>query len=337
MVPAQEYMILSSSFVVLMQDHQTNNLKDQTPGPAIQPPPSDLAAVFSSNLVCWSCKYDLTGLSVTGNCPECGTPVRATLLAIVDPKASSFEPLRSPSLSAIGLLIWSGAAFTAILIVALLRLADIASLQLGKLADFSQFGVLVPIMAGLSGIGALAFVKPHRAIRAITTIRSLIAVSLYVPLVIALWNLHVRFDVVSGSPYFNSSIGAEERVVRRISIGFLILVIALLLRTAAREFAVRSVLMRTGQLSRQTLLAFASAVLLTILGDTLHLVAIRWPAIDSIALTTIWMALVVIGSGLIAVGFGGMLWDSIRLYPVIRRRPRSLGEVIRKECTSSRS
>ncbi|PHQ82510.1 MAG: hypothetical protein COB69_01850 [Phycisphaera sp.] len=321
----------------LMQNQQSDNPKDHLDPDALAAAAPQLAAVLSGDLYCWSCKYDLTGLSVTGTCPECGTPVRATLLAIVDPQASSFAPMRWPVLSAAGLLIWSAAAFCAILVIFLLRVFDVLVSMSFLPARFAQFGVLVPILAGVSAVGALVFIRPHCAIRVSTSIRSIIAAFLYIPLVAFLWGLHARFDIVSGSPYLSDSINIEDRVEKRIVIGFLILAIALLLRSAVREYAARSVLMRTGQLTRQTLLAFAAAVVLTLLGDTLHLVSLRWPAVQSFAVTTIWMALVVIGSGMIAFGFGGMLWDSVRLYPVIRRRPRSLGEIIRKESTPRQS
>lgn len=317
-----------------MDDPQHDNPSADNNLSAENIPSADLAAVLSGDLLCWSCKYDLTGLSVTGACPECGIPVRATLLAIVDPNASSFEPLKWPVLSALGLLMWSGAAFIAILVVAALRASDAVVSLLGVNTNFLQFGVLIPIFAGLSGLGTIAFIRPHKAIRTSTTICSTVAALLYAPLVYLLWNLHARFDVVHGSPYFGDSLAVRERVEKRILIGLLILCIALLLRPAVRGFAARSVLMRTGQLTRQTLLAFAAAVVISLLGDILHYLSLQWPALESVALTTIWMAFVVIGSAMIAVGFGGMFWDSIRLYPVIRRKPRSLGEVIRKESLS---
>lgn len=310
-----------------MDEHTQDNLNGQSVN-GVDP---ELAAVLSGELLCWSCKYDLTGLSVTSQCPECGTPVRATLLAIVDPEATSFVPLKSPALSAIGLVIWSGAALLAVLSVLLLRVSDLSFELLAMNESMRHFGVLVPVLTGLSGLGALAFIRPHNAVRAVVSIRSTAAVLLNAPLIWLLWDLHVRFDVMFGAPYFGDPINVRDRVVRRIGIGLLVLMIALLLRPGVREFAKRSVLLRTGQLSRQTVLALASAVLITLVGDFVHIASMRWPVMQSVIVDTIWMALVVIGSAMILIGFIGMFIDSLRLFPVLRSGPRSLRDVIRKE------
>ncbi|GAB5495323.1 MAG: hypothetical protein Phyf2KO_04030 [Phycisphaerales bacterium] len=177
----------------------------------------------------------------------------------------------------------------------------------------------------------MTFVRPHKAMRTAVSLRSLLAVALYFPLVWLLWNLHVQFDVAYGAPYFGDSINERERVIRRIEIGLLVMVIALLLRPGVREFAKRSVLLRTGQLSRQTVLALASAVLITLVGDLLHFAELRWPVMRSVIVDTIWMAFVVIGSAMILTGVLGMFIDSLRLYPVLRKGPRSLRDVIRKD------
>ncbi|RNC81549.1 MAG: hypothetical protein ED559_07100 [Phycisphaera sp.] len=305
--------------------------QDNLEGQGVTGADPDLAAVLSGELPCWSCKYDLTGLSVTSQCPECGTPVRATLLAIVDPEATSFIPLQSPALSAIGLVTWSGAALAAIFCVLLLRVSDLSFELLSMNESMRHFGVLVPVLTGLSGLGALAFIRPHNAVRALVSIRSIAAVVLYAPLVWLLWNLHVRFDVMYGAPYFGDPLNVRERVIRRIGIGLLVLVIALLLRPGVREFAKRSVLLRTGQLSRQTVLALASAVLITLGGDLVHFSSLRWPVMQSVIVDTVWMAFVVIGSAMILIGFIGMFIDSLRLFPVLRKGPKSLRDVIRKE------
>lgn len=55
---------------------------DDNPDPRFPPPRDARAAqtppplpVGMARPTCWKCGYDLTGLQVTGSCPECATPV----------------------------------------------------------------------------------------------------------------------------------------------------------------------------------------------------------------------------------------------------------------------
>ncbi len=69
-----------------------------------------LSRELAGDLPCIQCGYNLRGLTVKGMCPECGTSVRATLLAVVDPMAGEFRPISFPRLTAYGMLVWSHAA-----------------------------------------------------------------------------------------------------------------------------------------------------------------------------------------------------------------------------------
>lgn len=67
-----------------------------------------VAATLTERLTCAACGYDLRGLSVLDRCPECGLRIATSILAVVDPRAQEFEPIRKPKLVAFGLLTWSG-------------------------------------------------------------------------------------------------------------------------------------------------------------------------------------------------------------------------------------
>lgn len=321
-----------------MTDSREDNLNDRPESSrvdALDPSGANgehaLAAVLSGELHCLSCRYDLTGLSVTTACPECGLPVRATLLAVVDPKATSFVPLATPRVSALGLLFWSGGALLAALMVFVVRLVDMAGIWFGLTSSVRNLGVMVPIFAAVSMIGAFLVSRPHRQVPRSVVARGYLSVLLYAPLVYLLWRLHAEFDVLHGPPYVDEPIRQTERAILRLSIGGLILIIALLLRPIMREYAARSVLMRTGQITRQTLAALASAVMIVMAGDLLHLLTLHTPAIRGALMHIVWLTFVLVGSLMILIGFAGMFWDSVRLYPVLRRGPTALGDVVRKE------
>ena len=290
-----------------------------------------LEDVLSGQLPCWVCEYELSGLSVTGVCPECGTPVRTTLLAVVDPSAASFSPLRMPKVAATGLVVWTGAALLAILTVWLWRLTDALDIWLTVPVKLEFLGALVPIFVGLSGLGSLVLIRPQKGASLGQTFGPIVASVLYVPLVWMLWMLHARLDITAGTPYFTNSLRETERVELRCGIGIVAMLIAVLVRPSLREYAKRSVLMRTGQLTRQTLVAVVAALAIALAGDMIHVASLSVEAMQNVVTDTISLLLVAAGSALVTAGVAGMFWDAIRLYPIIRNGPRSLGDVVRQE------
>src|SRR5215831_18001819 len=84
----------------------------------------DLARELGGDLPCAACRYNLRGLSVRSVCPECGTPVRATILFTVDPYASVLRPITWPRATAAGLILWSMGALGAAVLTWVLRGAD---------------------------------------------------------------------------------------------------------------------------------------------------------------------------------------------------------------------
>src|SRR5262245_48877512 len=76
-----------------------------------------IARELTGDLPCVRCRYNLRGLSVRAPCPECGTPVRATLLAVVDPFAGELQPVSRPRLIVAGLIAWSLGGFGSALCV----------------------------------------------------------------------------------------------------------------------------------------------------------------------------------------------------------------------------
>jgi hypothetical protein len=47
-------------------------------------------------LQCARCGYDLRGLQADGDCPECGEPIRLTIIETIDPASRRLEPITNP-------------------------------------------------------------------------------------------------------------------------------------------------------------------------------------------------------------------------------------------------
>ena len=89
--------------------------------------------------------------------------------------------------------------------------------------------------------------------------------------------------------------------------------------------------MRTGQLTRQTLIAVVAALAIALAGDMIQVASLRVDALQNIVTSTVSLLLVAAGSALVTIGVAGMFWDALRLYPLIRNGPRTLGDVVSRE------
>src|SRR6185295_10238912 len=101
-----------------------------------------LALELTGDLPCVRCKYNLRGLTVKGMCPECGTSVRTTILAKIDPLAKELRPLHFPRLTSLGLIVWAWSALAAALCNWALRLSDFG----GGTSLFWSLRACIPIL-----------------------------------------------------------------------------------------------------------------------------------------------------------------------------------------------
>ncbi|MBC8421649.1 hypothetical protein H8D99_00780 [bacterium] len=52
--------------------------------------------IVALTLQCAHCGYDLRGLSADGDCPECGEPIRLTIIETIDPASRRLTPILNP-------------------------------------------------------------------------------------------------------------------------------------------------------------------------------------------------------------------------------------------------
>lgn len=274
-------------------------------------PPVDAAALTGA-LPCITCKYDLKGLSIRALCPECGTAVRATILWKVDPMADEFRPIHHRRLVASGLVLWSFAALGAALAVWGLRVTDL-------IEGHSTLGVrpgwlanLAVALAAASALGMIALVRPISGMPWRHQLAALCSLAAYVPLLWAMWRIHLGIDRGGPIPYFASEPQPARLALRLIASGFMVVII-LGVRPNARDLVKRSLVMRTGRVDRQTLLIMAAVLAITMVGDALRLAGLRALPGEISILAVVGSLLVAVGSGFFTLGLGAAAIDSWRI------------------------
>ena len=291
-----------------------------------------LASELTGDLPCARCRYNLRGLSVRGVCPECGVPVRATLLAVVDPHASEIQPIFHPHLTAIGLQLWSFSALLAALATWLLRGADLAHVfgltRPGAGWPGETLPRAVPVLLLLSGIGATALIRPHALIPRRYIWAAAGACAAYLALAAVSWRIHVDVDAWSSAVFFRNGARSAERPLLRVASDVLVAAIALGLRPNARLLVARSLLLRSGDVDRQTLAALAGSAGVALLGDLLHLGSAIMDPSRSELVRLMGTMLIGLGSTLLTIGLIGVAWDCVRLWPATVAPPLALEDVV---------
>ncbi|MEZ6317913.1 MAG: hypothetical protein R3B49_04045 [Phycisphaerales bacterium] len=275
-----------------------------------------LARDLTGDLRCARCGYNLKGLSVRGDCPECGLPVRTTILVLVDPRAEELSKLTHPRLTAIGMVVWSVAALAAAVCVWGMRIAEVVQDRLNSTAGASSMPEIGLALIALSGLGALTLIRPHARLSRWGTARTAIGVALYVPLGWLFWTIHAVHDGAHPMPYMRPDEDDLARPALRLAMAGVIALIIVALRPHARLLAARSHLFRTGQIDRQSMLAMVAALGVAGVGDVLGL-AVNGPLAGSDFLRTIAVALVALGSFLFTTGLFAAVLDTVRLRRVL--------------------
>ncbi|RMH14734.1 MAG: hypothetical protein D6695_00430 [Planctomycetota bacterium] len=278
---------------------------------------AEIARELTGDLPCARCGYNLRGLSILDVCAECGLPIKATILALVDPQADELKAIDHPRLVQAGLLAWMAGAFVACLAVWAVRGSALASDMLGiPPLQWHLPAVAIGAMI-VSMLGALTLVRPHRDVRLPDRLRAMAGVACYFPIIVVSWLILYRVDPGHPSVYGNPTLVPLERAVFRIILDVSIIGAALWLRPNALHLAHRSVLVRSGRVDRQPMTALAAASGVAMGGDVLHLVMPYAGSALSDLIYLIAAALIAVGSFLLTVGVFSLLMDVWRLRQLI--------------------
>ncbi len=293
--------------------------------------PSDqgkaIARQLTGELYCIRCGYNLRGLSIRSNCSECGTPVRATILGIVDPHADELVPLSAPRMVALGLNAWSFGAIVAVAMIWVLRGSEVLNDVLGT----AWSPIFVP-WVGIGGLvvsmlGGATMIRPHRRVPRVEVIRSALGVSLYAPLILVYSTIYLGYDTMSPSPLLDPGESSLSRSILRVMLFVCVAGIVWGLRPQALGLAVRSVVVRTGRVDRQSLIAVLASLGIAAIGDLIHIVSTFIAFGFEDVLSMISVVVIALGSVLFSVGMVNICIDTVRLYPVLVRPGVGLSDI----------
>lgn len=253
--------------------------------------------------------------------------MRGTLLAVVDPHARELQPIDHPRLTAIGVMVWGIAGLLAALAIWMLRLDEIGSnLDVGVSVEWVRSWA--PVFVAISGLGAIAMVRPHRMIPGWQIATAAMGVAMYIPLTYVTWRIHWAIDGGHASVYFGQVGPDPERTDLRLLTAVLLVAVILGVRANARLLVARSLLMRTGRVDRQTLLGLVAAVGVGVIGDMIHKFFVEPGMGRENTAVTIGTFLIGVGGLLFTLGLVGVVVDCYRLIPVILSPPLSSSDVL---------
>lgn len=285
---------------------------------------SVLARELGGDLNCPRCGYNLKGLSVRSNCSECGLPVRAAVLVVVDPWASELRPIEHARAVALGVVAWGGGALAAAVCAWGVRLLPLTGMPAYADAATAWLRPMVPAALLLSGLGALALVRPHAGLARRGIVGAVVGVALYAPIVAAAWLLWVG----ANTSLVRGLTSDEARAAVRVLLDACLIGSALCLRPNARALVSRSKLLRSERVDRQILLAIAGVVAMTMIGDLVVLLTPPDGGPTAKLLHDFGRMIVAAGSALLLLGLGGMFIDCLRLRRAIVQPPLSLGQAL---------
>ncbi|MBX3322679.1 MAG: hypothetical protein KF757_06780 [Phycisphaeraceae bacterium] len=256
-------------------------------------------------------------MSILSVCGECGLPVKASILALVDPHADELQPIEHPRLIQIGVLLWTFAAFCAAVLNWVIRACEFSERFFGISADvvpLSRFyiGSLIA-----SGLGAIAIIRPHAGLDRRNVRRAILGVLCYAPLIAAAWYMFFRIDPYEYYVYSSTTEMPMLRIALRLVFGISLIAMVLLLHSNALILAHRSVLVRSGRVDRQPLRALAAAAGIALIGDLTLLIQTQFSGPITNLLYTVGVILVAAGSFLLTVALWGVTLDAWRIRRVI--------------------
>lgn len=284
--------------------------------------------LLTGDMPCIGCGYDIRGLSVLSQCPECGLAVRATVLHRVDPRADALRPMPTPWLTSIGILLWTAGGLLAALALWIPRASDLADeISGGSIA--LDTGWSTPLALALilaSGLGIVGLVRPVIDAPRRQIAMGVGAIACY-PLI--LFASHRIAALSQSRPPYLSGDPSPERIGWRLVAALAMAVMLFLIRPNARELVKRSLVLRTKRVDRQTIYATFGALMVTALGDALRLAGAaglgpqHW-------LDWVGGLVVLVGSVLVTTALAGAAIDGWRIAHSILVPSPSPADVLRR-------
>lgn len=285
--------------------------------------PAVLGTELTGDLRCARCAYNLRGLSVRGNCPECGTPIAATLLVVIDPQAAEVQRIAFPRVTASGLAAWAWGGLGAAVVVWMARLGE----AFPGVHAYTWHPGMAAILLAVSAAGGLALVRPHGGVPRTHSAMSLAGVAASLAVAWITWHLLAVVDGPHARPFLS---GTEWSDRWAWSMGSTILVgiAALGYHPMFTALQARSHLLRSGHVERQTMRAVIASIGVVMCGDAAQaLIRATQPSATGV-LVILAACITGVGSLLLTAGLVGVVMDVSRLVPVVLSPPLGLKDVL---------
>jgi len=269
------------------------------------------------------CGYELKGLSISSVCPECGTAVRATILYAVDPEAEEFQPLWTPRLTSLCLVVMPVGVLVAAVASWGMRVHDAVMVLASRGGSAAVWGY--PVMTGgllLGAVSCAGFVRPVRSTPWWKSAATLGATACFAVLIWSVLALRA-VDTPRAAPYFGPRVYQDRVLVHALATVCTALILAGL-RPVARDLVRRSLAMRTKRVDRQTILGMIGAWGLALVGDVLR----WWGAGDQPTALAVGTLLVAVGSLFLTLGLASAIVDGWRIARAIRSPAPGLRQVV---------
>lgn len=283
--------------------------------PAVEP------GQLLGTLPCCVCSYDLKGLSITANCPECNTAVRATILYRVDPEAEAFRPLNTPKLTALACRAWVAPVLLTAIAIWTMRALELAQPTGSPAIAWSPLAYTAVAGLTLSAIASIALIRPIKGGAAASSVLALLGTAVAYPALIAALALTINADAQTLPAYAAERPPDAQRIIPRLLFLAAAIAAILLHRPNARELVARCKVLRTKRVDRQTLALIAATLAIAAAGDLLRLAsnAANGPAADTINI--VGTATVALASLLTTIGLIGATIDSWRIAAALKTPP----------------
>ena len=295
-------------------------------------------AVVAQSLLCQRCGYNLRGVRIDRDCPECGFAVITSVEDAIDPEASRLPDLRDPaavgrSLTCLTLSI----LITAILLIVptFLEAMREAALSMTIRADPRVVGTLFAMAAIAAGITIFCSrrLRPPRDAADEHHVRLHIRMTYYgllMIIIIATMQSLLAFDIIQ--PVGGGDPSQLER--RFLRIGIIVGSIVTLLGTGnlVREIGQRSRTYRQSEVGVQRIQAMNVALVFMIIGTLLPLL----PTLRRVGWVGTSSAFVVAACALmVLIGLGYLVMNARWIRNAILAPPRRFRELVQLEADTT--
>jgi hypothetical protein len=279
--------------------------------------------VVSRQLSCARCGYDLKSLSADGNCPECGEPIRLTIIDTVDPAARRLASIERPHVTGNALVCVSVFLFLAVAFAVLVLLSRAPqSLLITNVIQTFNDPIWIWISSASSGLAFVSLIPIMWMCRCGLIQGCRLGGALT-------GSGLLSFSILMGASRWVLLGGKDNGVVLTLLFDSILPAVALGvvfigLRRLVPRLGQRSREFRLAQGSRQRMNDLLAALVFVIIGRALISISL----LDS-NLATLGMIIMVLSISLIIVGLLYLIRNTLWIRSALCSPPPSLGQLLK--------